>query len=288
MGMGARMMDKTTSKLPSPQQAAASMLPLLINGLKRELAGMLLRQWDLGHATTHLEGSDVASSVPTFDDRHGMTTPSGRHGGSSGSSGGMNGGMSNGVGGGMGGEHLTPSYGDHKKSGSDSMSGSHLRNLSESSSGGGGGGGGGSGGTNGSSRRHASSTEGDQMTASYTLVPPDGTNVMSHVLEPGHAWEVRVRVGEEQSIVWEFRSAPAEKTLFSFRFNGSLMFPEAMLASQAPNVGSIRRVEAGTYSLLFRHAGTKRNDRPVDIWCSVRSPSETDMMERREYVRSGR
>ena len=277
MGMGGRISDgDKSSALPSPQQAATRMCPLLIVGLKRELAGMLLRQWDLGHATMELEGNDVASSVPSWDDRQLLVSPGrggpdvltpGSHHRSMGSSGG------GGIGIGMGGD----------MSGSGSVSDVGI-GVGKSGTGGFAE----PGGSNSLSRRRASVTDGNKVTASYSLVPPDGTNVVAHVLKPNHSWEIRVEVSAEQSIVWEFRANPADKTLFSLRFNGDLMFPEAMLASQAPNAGSIRRVESGTYYLLFRNSGTKKTDKSIDIWCSVRSPGENDMMERREYVRSGR
>ena len=91
-------------------------------------------------------------------------------------------------------------------------------------------------------------------------------------------------------MVWEFRASPAEKTLFSLRFNGDLMFPEAMLASEAPNAGSFCKSESGTYYFLFRNNNPEQrstnnsNKNKVDIWCSIRSPGEHDMIERREYV----
>ena len=147
MGMGARLTDQTSkrSNLPSPQEAAADMVPLLVAGLKRELAGMLLRQWDLGHATTHLEGSDVASSVPAFDDRQLDSPALQRHPGGGGGGGGGGGMGSGGIG-----DHLTPKQsgdgGGRLGSGGSGM-GAHHHHLSVSSSGAAAGGGGVAGGT---------------------------------------------------------------------------------------------------------------------------------------------
>jgi len=290
MGMGARLSSSKnegssgsnsddSKALLSPQQAANNMSSILVPGLKKELAGMLLRQWDLGHATMELEGNDVASSIPSWDDRNLLTSPGGVGSGNNGVGGGSNNGI-NGGGGSNGNDH-------HHRISSEGSNNSSMNAV---------GGGGTSsngfvesgGGIGSMSRRKANVIDGDQVTAQYSLVPPDGTNVVAHIIKPGHAWEIRIEVQPEQSIVWEFRASPADKTLFSLRFNGDLMFPEAMLASQAPNAGSIRRVEGGTYYLLFRNSGTKKTDKSIDIWCSVRSPGDKDMMERREYVRSGR
>eukprot|EP00946_MAST-07B_sp_MAST-7B-sp1_P002989 g2989.t1 len=147
----------------------------------------------------------------------------------------------------------------------------------------------------GSSRHHSTVHKEGKIVSSYTLTPPDSTNVIAQVLEAGHTWEVRIEVGPEQGIIWEFWAHPADKTEFSLRFNGALMFPEAMLASEAPNVGSIRRTEAGTYCLYFRNKnlpgkpGRGRSssapDRLIDIWCSIRCPSDGDVIERRNFVR---
>ena len=218
-----------------------------------ELAEILLRAWDAGHVSDDLlRGRGVAASIDISDAsdavgigiNHMKTGMSGPHSTSS----------SNDFTGGVG------SGGPGRAGDGNASSSGGIGDYSDGG-GSGGGGSGGDGGANtsiastgsGLSQRHPTVRQEGKVIQSYTLVPPDGTNVIAHVLNAGHMWEVRITVGAEQGIVWEFKAHPADKTEFSLRFNGALMFPEAMLASQAPNVGSIRRTEPGTYYFLFRN-----------------------------------
>ena len=249
----------SNGKVVASSISASAIRPILKSELKMELAQMLLRAWDAGHVGDDLlRGRGAANSID-IGSTNGLHATSGQS---------LVGGHS---------AHSSNS-GVHNNEGGGTIVGERPREVNSRS---------------GMSQRLPSIRETGKLIERYSLMPPDGTNILTCSVDAGHVWEVRIKVGEEQEIHWEYRAYPPDQCEFSLRFNGELMLPEAMLASQAPNVGSIMRKESGTYYFLFRNVNSsgrmsRASDRQVHLWCSMRCPGEGDMIERRHFVRSGR